>query len=166
MAAISTIKVSSILDGVAKTTDAAVGVDETFSPVDKVNGVARWENRAVTTSNPDGVAIGFPTLSLSIRPPSKSSRVYKVTVKLVSPTLEQTSPSTATGIQPAPTVAYNCTGICDILLPERSTLAERSAFLNRLASLFMATITASDGVPSDSTGSPVIAAVKTFERPY
>lgn len=166
MSAISTIKVSSILDGIVKTTSATVGVDETFSPVDKTNGVARWENRAVTTPNPLGVAIGFPTMSLSIRPPSKSSRVYKVTVKLVSPTLEQTSASTATGIQPAPTLAYNCAAFCDFLLPERSTLAERTAFLNRFASLFAGTITASDAAPSDSTGSPLVAAVQNFERPY
>jgi len=39
--------------------------------------------------------------------------------------LEQTSASTATGIQPAPTKAYDTFGYIDFVMHERSTLAER-----------------------------------------
>lgn len=166
MSAIAQIKLSSILDGVVKTTDAAIGVDKTFDPEGFDSGVARWVDRSASTTNPDAVAIGFPSLTLSVRPPSKSSRIFKVTVKLALPTLEQTSASTATGIQPAPTKAYDCTFVGDFMLPERSTSTERAALLNYVASLFAATITASDGVPSDSTGSPLISAIQSFERPY
>jgi hypothetical protein len=92
--------------------------------------------------------------------------VYKVTVKVVLPTLEQTSASTATGIQPAPTKAYDCTGIMEFLLPERSALWERDALFDTMVSLFATTITASDAVPSDSTGSPLKAAVENFDPPF
>jgi hypothetical protein len=92
--------------------------------------------------------------------------VYKVIVKLLQPTLEQTSPSTATGIQPAPTKAYDCTYVGEWMLPERSTLAERQALFSRVASLYARTINASDGAPTDSTASPLEAAVTTFEPVY
>jgi len=162
MSAFAQIKVSSILDlaQAVKTDDAAIGVDSTFDPEPQVAGVARWVDRS------GGIAIGQPVLTLSIRPPTKTSRMYKVTLKLVSPTLEQTSASTMTGIQPAPTKAYDCTTVCEIMLPERSTLAERQAHLRKFVSLFFPTITASDASPSDSTGSPVKAAVESFEPVY
>jgi hypothetical protein len=74
-----------------------------------------------------GIAVGYPILSISLRAPlAKGARVYKCTVKLLSPTLEVTSPSTGTGIQPAPTKGYDCTFIGDFLLPERATKANRA----------------------------------------
>jgi hypothetical protein len=89
-----------------------------------------------------------------------------VTAKLVLPTLEQTSPSTMTGIQPAPTKAYDCTCVMEFMLPERSTLAERQKLFSEVASLFARTVNASDGSPTDSTGSPLENAVTTFETVY
>jgi hypothetical protein len=103
---------------------------------------------------------------MSVRPPTKASRVYKVTVKLVLPTLEQTSASTMTGIQPAPTKAYDCACIMEFFLPERSTLLERQTLFSRVASLFARTVNASDGAPTDATGTPVENAVTTFENVY
>jgi hypothetical protein len=103
---------------------------------------------------------------MSVRPPTKASRVYKVALKLVLPTLEQTSPSTATGIQPAPTKAYDCMCIMEFMLPERSTLAERQKLFSQVASLFARTINASDNVPTDSSGTPLEAAVTTFETVF
>jgi hypothetical protein len=161
MAAIAPVKTSSILSATKLTTSATVGVDKTFDPEGFIQpGVVRYVDRS------GGIAIGYPSFSMQVRPPSKASRVYKVTAKVVLPTLEQTSPSTATGIQPAPTKAYDCTGIMEFMLPERSTLAERQALLSHMASLFATTITASDAAPSDLTASPLKAAVETFEAPY
>jgi hypothetical protein len=54
----------------------------------------------------------------------------------------------------------------EFFLPERSTLAERQALFSRIASLFARTVNASDGAPTDSTGSPLEAAVTTFENVY
>jgi hypothetical protein len=141
--------------------DAAIGVSRTYDPEGfSLPGVARWVDRS------GGIAIGYPAITMSVRPPTKASRVYKVTVKVVLPTLEQTSASTATGIQPAPTKAYDCTGIMEFLLPERSALWERDALFDTMVSLFATTITASDAVPSDLTGSPLKAAVENFDPPF
>lgn len=161
MPAIAAIKVSSILGPTEITTSASIGVDKTFDPEGfNLPGVAKWVDRS------GGIAIGFPAFTLSVRPPTKGARVYKVAAKLVLPTLEQTSASTATGIQPAPTKAYDCACFMEFLLPERSTLAERNALLSYVRSLFITTITASDAVPSDLTGSPLMAAVANFDPPF
>lgn len=162
MSDISPVLLSSILNpATAVTTDAAIGVDTTYSPEGKdSNGVARWVDRS------GGIAVGYPSMTLSVRPPTKASRMYKVTVKLVSPTLEETSASTATGVPPPPTKAYDLTSVIEIMLPERSSLAERQSHFRRTMSLFFSTITASDGAPSDATGSPLKAAVESFEPVY
>jgi len=163
MSALAAVKLSSIIDhSLARlTTSATVSVDSTLNP-EGINsqGIAAWVDRS------GGIAIGYPRLTMSVRPPTKASRIYKVTVKLVLPTLEQTSPSTMTGIQPAPTKAYDCTCVMEFMLPERSTLAERQALFSKVASLFARTINASDGSPTDSTGVPLETAVTTFETVY
>lgn len=163
MSAFSTsVKLSGILNhALARlTTDAAIGVDSTLAPEVNLNGVASWVDRS------GGIPIGFPRLTFSVRQPNKATRAYKVMVKLVLPTLEQTSPSTMTGIQPAPTLAYNVVSVMEFLLPERSTQAEREKLFSRTASLFCDVINASDGTPTDSVGSPLKAAVTTFETVY
>lgn len=155
MSAIAPIKTSSILSGTQLTTSATVGVDNTFDPEGFIlPGVARWVDRI------GGIAVGYPSFSLSVRPPTKASRVYRVTAKMVLPTLEQVAPSVIW------TKAYDLTCLLEFLLPERSTLAERNALLSRIHSLFAATITASDAAPSDATGSPLLGAVANFDPPY
>ncbi len=99
---------------------ATTPVNHTFAPVNiDQAGVAKWADRS------GGIALGFPVVSLSLRSPSKTSRNFRLTAKVVTPVLEVTSPSTATGIQPAPTLAYNVTANIDIVLPERSTVQQR-----------------------------------------
>jgi hypothetical protein len=163
MSALAAVKLSSIIDhALARlTTSATVGVDSTLNP-EGINssGVAAWVDRS------GGIAIGYPRLTLSVRPPTKASRVFKVSCRLALPTLEQTSPSTATGIQPAPTKAYDCSCVMEFFLPERSTLAERQKLFSMIASLFARLVNASDGVPTDSTGSPLEVAVTTFENVF
>lgn len=106
---------------------ASTPVNHTFSPVNiDQAGVAKWADRS------GGIALGFPVVSLSLRTPSKTSRNFRLTAKVVTPVLEVTSPSTSTGIQPAPTLAYNVTANVDIVLPERTTVQQRkdlAAFL-------------------------------------
>lgn len=163
MPAIADIKVSGIIDTTValKTTSTTVGVDRTLSPDGfQTPGVARWVDRS------GGIAIGYPSFSLSVRPPRKGSRIHRVTARLVNPVLEVTYPSTSTGIPPSPTVAYSNQAHLEFLLHERSTQAERIVLLNNLISLLMATITASDGSPSDNTGTPLLAAVKDYDSPY
>lgn len=111
MTAIATL---SLADG------QAAPVTHTFNPVNIDSaGVAKWADRI------GGIALGFPVVSSSLKMPSKTSRNYRLSLKIVTPVLEVTSPSTASGIQPAPTKAYDLIGTMEFVLPERSTLAER-----------------------------------------
>lgn len=172
MSAIAAIKKSSILDLAAnlfgRTTSATVAEDVSTSgsPGDlspagfNTSGIAKWVDRS------SGISIGFPTLTLSVRPPSKTSRLTRVFVKFVQPILEATSGITGTGFQPAPTVAYNLVYNGEFLLPERSTQAERTSFLSVVISLLLRKINASDDAPTTSTGSPLIDAVLTYDQPY
>lgn len=99
---------------------AATPVAHTFGPVGRdPNGVASWVDRS------SGIPLGYPALTLSVRPPVKGGSTYKVQSKIVTPILEVTSPSTATGIQPAPTKAYDLIANLELTLPARSTLQER-----------------------------------------
>lgn len=144
------------------TTDPAVASDATFSPVGYVApGVAKWANRS------GGIPVGYPVVTLQLRGPTQSSRVYKATMKLVVPTLEVTSPSTATGIQPAPTKAYDITMIVEAIFPERCTEAERRTALSLLSGLQAAGLKASDGDPVvNNNGAFWRMACLSFEPPF
>jgi hypothetical protein len=52
------------------------------------------------------------------------------------------------------------------LIPERGLAWERQSLLDLVMSLHMATITASDGAPSDATGSPLRNAIENFDAPW
>lgn len=110
----------------------------TFTPVriDR-NGVALFADKS------QGIPLGFPQMTLLVRPPVKNSgsSIYKVSLKVMTPVLEVTSPSTTTGIQPAPTKAYDLMATVEFNLPERSTVAQRKDVLayvrNMLGSAFI-----------------------------
>jgi hypothetical protein len=137
----SAIAAISLLNG------EATPVAKTFSPVDIRNGVAIWADRS------GGIALGFPQVTFSNKSPTKGSRNYKLSAKVVLPVLEQTSASTATGIQPAPTLSYNLIANMDFVLPERSTLAQRKDLL-AFAKNYLA------------NASVITAAVENFETVY
>lgn len=102
----------------------ATPVNHTFGVVGKdQQGIARWADRS------GGVALGFPQISFVLKNPTSGSRNYRLSAKVVVPVLEQTSASTATGIQPAPTKAYEMIGNIEMVLPERSTQAQRKDLL-------------------------------------
>lgn len=100
-------------------------VNHTFAPSMERQDVQEFADRS------GGIPVGFPVLTVSLRKPANGNGngAYKAVLKVVVPTLEQTSPSTTTGIQPAPTVAYNCVANVDMILPGRSTLQERKNLL-------------------------------------
>jgi len=101
----------------------ATPVAHTFNPIDVRDGVAKWADKS------GGISVGFPVISYSVRQPTKSTRAYKITRKIVLPVLAVTAPSTTTGIQPAPTKAYELLHNSEWVLPEQSTLAERQDLL-------------------------------------
>lgn len=121
---------------------AATPVAHTFSPSnpDK-NGTNYWYDRS------GGIAIGFPEVSLNVREPlsggkvSTADRVYRVKARVVMPVMEVTSPTTATGIQPAPTRAYELIANVEFVLPERSTLQNRKDILAYAKNLMAHAIT-------------------------
>lgn len=125
---------------------AATPVAHTFSPSgpDK-NGVNYFYDRS------GGIAIGFPMISIDMKEPapasatgvSKTNRVYRSTVKIVMPVLEVTSPSTGTGIQPAPTKAYDLMFRGEFISPERSTLQNRKDILAYAKNLLAHSMTTS-----------------------
>lgn len=162
MAAIASVKTSTIIDvDSIKTTSATVSVEKTYAPEGfNPQGIAQWVDRS------GGIPVGYPRLSLQVRRPTKDSRNYRVSCKLSLPTLEVTAPTTVTGIQPAPTKAYDCSAFLEFVIPERATDAERSNLFNQALSLFVTTITASDGSPTDLTGTPLRGAILSLDQPY
>lgn len=102
-----------------------------------------------------GIAIGFPELSINLRQPqrvrnaknsafSTNDRVYRATIAVRVPTMDVTSPSTGSGIQPAPSKAYDTVVKMEFLLPERTTLQNRKDILayakNLLANAVVASV--------------------------
>lgn len=123
----------------------ATPVAKTFNPAAVMSELVRYQDRS------SGIVLGFPEISIGNRLPTKDSS-YKVTAKIKIPVLEQTSASTATGIQPAPTLAYTMLGTIELVMPARSTLQNRKdlfAFVKN----FLANAT-------------VQTAVESFELPY
>jgi hypothetical protein len=126
---------------------ATAPVAHTFSPVRiDPNGVAIWADRS------GGIAIGYPTVNFSMRAPSKTTRNYKLTAKVDLPILEVTSPSTSTGIQPAPTLSYNISANVEMIIPERSTLQNRKDAVAYLKNYLASSV--------------ITAAVNDFESVY
>jgi hypothetical protein len=97
----------------------SVPVAHSFAPVQNIDGVAKYADRA------GGIALGYPVVTLSVRQPTSGSRTFKIQAKVVTPVLEVTSPSTSSGIQPAPTKAYDLIANVEFVLPERAALLER-----------------------------------------
>lgn len=157
----ASIKLSSILGTTVRTTSATIGFDKTFDPEGRdVKGVSRWVDRS------GGIAIGYPNLSMSMRRPTVGSRLWKAQVKLALPTMDVTSPSTGSGIQPAPSKAYENACVMEWLLPERGTSAERLILFNLVHSLFASTINANDDLPTDATGNLLLAMVQNLDPNY
>ena len=100
---------------------AATPVAHTFAPAGISGLVASYADRS------GGIPVGYPTLDLSLRAPSGQSRekMYLATIRIKTPVLDVTSPSTATGIQPAPSVGYTPIAELKFWMPERSTLQNR-----------------------------------------
>lgn len=102
-------------------------VAHTFNPAKVVDidavTLATYEDRS------GGIAVGFPVVSISMRRPSKTSRTYKVQLKVVVPTLETISNSTVSGILPAPTKAYDTLVNVEFITHERAPLQSRKDIL-------------------------------------
>lgn len=119
----------------------ATPVAHDFDPAGVQDGIAVYEDRV------DGIPVGYPRITLSIRKPTKGSRAYKVTLKITNPTLEQAS-SGGTFVPP-PTLAFNDLAVVEFMLPERGTPAGRADILAYVVNALQST--------------PVVSAVEDLE---
>lgn len=117
-------------NNITLTDGATTPVNHVFYPVPKKGEVLFWVDRTATS-----VPIGQDELSLFQRVPSKQAKSYKISWKLEKKTLEQTSPSTTTGIQPQPTLAYTNMAGLNFVFHERSTAQERTDLLTQMRDL-------------------------------
>lgn len=113
-----------------QTTPAAV----TFTPINKDAAGVYWF-RDLSETNP----LLSRKVSLSLKLPSKGQKepMYKANLRVYVPTPDITSPTTGTGIQPAPSVAYVTAMDATFMIPQRSTLQNRKdaeAFTRNLLS--------------------------------
>ena len=107
----------------------ATPANHTFVAVSNSNGLFIWEEL-----NPDA-SVGNRRISASLKQPANGSVNYKATIKVWNPKLEVSSPSTSTGYQPAPKVAYMLACTMDVTIPQRSALADRkdeTAFMTNI----------------------------------
>ena len=112
-------------------TDAAgTPVNHVYYPTKAGNAdVLAWIDRT------QAIAAGQNRLTVSQRMSNKQTKATKLSWRLETPILEQTSPSTATGIQPAPTVAYTPIGVVELVLPDRCSQQERKDLLSQMRDL-------------------------------
>lgn len=71
-----------------------------------------------------GIFVGFEKLTALVRR-SESNKTTRVSIQISQPTLAVTAPSTGSGIQPNPTVAYTTIGKIDFVLPDSCTYQDR-----------------------------------------
>lgn len=115
----------------------ATPVTHTFVPVGRdANGVFWYDDQSATN------VIGYWRISVDVKRPgnaaageSSNNRTFRVKVGLHEPALETVSNNTASGIAPAPTVAYTCRCITEFILPERSTSQNRKDLRKMIGTL-------------------------------
>lgn len=122
----------------------ATPVSHTFKPQSATSDLASWTDRS------NGISIGMPTLSLSVK--GGGADTSRVKGKVVVPILEVQSNSSLSGFEPAPQIAYQCIGTFELVMPARSTLDARKDLLAFVKNFL-----------SDAS---VTVAVEEFERPY
>lgn len=111
-------------------TDAATTpVNRVYYPMQTKDGILVWRDRT------QSILAGQNRLTCLQRAADKNSKATKLLWKLETPVLEVTSPSTTTGIQPAPTVAYTPIATLEMVLPDRSTQQERKDLLAQIRDL-------------------------------
>lgn len=105
----------------------------TYAPAQTATDYALLEDRA------SGMYIGYNKLVFSLQRPKgdarSATRNLKLTLRVETPKLETVSNNSASGIAPAPTVAYRPVVEVTATIPERATLQDRKdlqAFMKNL----------------------------------
>jgi len=98
-------------------------VAHTFAPVGIKNDIATFEDRALA------VYVGYPTMTLSVTRPSKTSKFVKARIRIVVPQLETLGNNTVSGIVPAPTKGFENSVDMVFMMHQRSNLVMRTDLL-------------------------------------
>lgn len=104
---------------------SATPVDVNYDPTTPSGNIITFQDRA------GGIVVGMPDLVIEQRAGNQKNGAQRTSIRTLRPTLEQTSPSTSTGIQPAPTLAYNHFMKTELVSPIRGTKAERVDVIKR-----------------------------------
>jgi hypothetical protein len=134
--------------------------DRSYTPDGTIpaTGLARWIDRS------SGIYAGFPWITFQIRfPTPKSDRYIRVSLRGSVPTLNITSPSTGSGIQPLPSAGYENSFFIEFKIHEASSSAEKSALVRTAACFFADNLLDSAGAGAVATNSPLRLAVQTGE---
>jgi hypothetical protein len=99
-------------------------VSRNFKALRALNGIFEWGTIDAAAQ------IGNHSLSMVQKIGPGPNGLVRTTVKVIVPTLEVTSPSTASGIQPAPTVAYVCEFHATTICPKRSARTDRETVIS------------------------------------
>lgn len=121
---------------------AATPVTHTFSPTKiDANGIATFEERV------SGVPIGYPTITWSVRAPTKGSSTYKVTGKLTQPKVIDVTDTSGKSVK---TVDYVNLATVDLVVSNKSTKQERKDLRVLVANALMNTllVTSADDLES------------------
>nr|WFS39158.1 MAG: putative coat protein [StochSRVP_11 levi-like virus] len=102
---------------------------KTFAARSSDGALATW------TEMSSGLYIGNPVVTLSQRLPGQNAPTYKVSLRIKLPTMAVTAPTTSTGIQPAPTVAYTNLFSGEFVFGQQAALSERRDLLAYAKSL-------------------------------
>lgn len=107
------------------TANGAATATVTYNPISAGNKdpngylVSHWQEQSATS------AIGFSDIVVKSRPIMPGVELQRVNGTLSIPTLDITAPTTGTGIQPAPSVAYSNDFTFGFKLPTRASTAEK-----------------------------------------
>lgn len=98
---------------------AATPVVHVFQPQEVGLNTAVYHDRSVDQE------IGRRSIEFSKVEPKSPGGVTKVSFRLSYPILEVSAPTSSSGYQPAPKVAYTITGIATFYVPKRALTQER-----------------------------------------
>lgn len=115
----------------------ATPVNHTFIPMGVDSNGVLW-----VVDQSQSNAVGYWRISIEQKRPaspkpgeSSANRTYRYKVGLHEPILETNGDSSASGILPAPTVAYIPRAISELIIPERSSLQNRKDLIKMSALL-------------------------------
>lgn len=163
MSAAANILVTDVLDTPVTavrvySNSATVASNKTYVPIGKVRpNVVSYVDRS------GGIQVGYPKYDVEVLYPQNGNRNLRVRESIVLPVMNITAPSTGSGIQPQPSVAFNLRCNREWVIPESALNADRMKLYALAVSFFAGSIYATDDSPASATGIPIRSLIETGE---